>query len=141
MSRLLDDSVAAPLRWALADSADPAMASADWLAHDVDPGYPGAVALLTDPHVSLRTLRRAKSAFKTMRIVGETARDRRLGARLYLASIAAALVHHGQRISRQSDAALTRALRSHVDDKRMPASLRHLAGTALCVLRNEGAAP
>ena len=119
-----------PLRWALADVRDSAMALADWLAHDIDPRRGSATALLTDPDVSLQTLERAKSAFKTMRIIGETTADRRVGARLYVGAIAAAIVHHRRRISRQSDDALRRALRALAEDMRLPAALRHLAATA-----------
>jgi hypothetical protein len=79
-------------------------------------------------------LRKAKSAFKTMRILGETVADRRLGARLYLAAIASALVHHQQRISRQSDAALMRALDRLAIDRAVDARLQQLAGTAICSL-------
>ena len=124
------------VRWAVDVSNDPAVAVADWLARDIDPERESAVALLTDPDVTLATLRKAKTAFKTMRIVGETAADRRLAARLYLGSIAAALVRHGQRISRQSDAALQRALVSLLDDPLMAGPLRDLAGSALSALRN-----
>jgi len=126
------------LRWALDLSADPATASADWLAADIDPQRESAVALLTDAGVPLTHLRRAKSAFKTMRIVGETGADRRMGARLYAAAIAAALVWHGKRISRQSDAALRRAFASLLDDHAMPEPLRALAGKALCTLNELG---
>ncbi|MHC4947530.1 MAG: hypothetical protein ACYTG1_04625 [Planctomycetota bacterium] len=126
----LDDA----LRWAIDSSVDPAMASADWLAMDIHGSSTDAVSLLTDSAVSLVQLRKAKSAYKTMRIVGETSSDRRLGARLYAASIAAGLVWHGKRISRQSDEALRRAFKGLLDDKRMPESLRSLAGKALCVL-------
>ena len=122
------------LRWALEAEADPAMASADWLAMDIDASQPSAVALLTDPSVSLSQLREAKAVYKTMRIVGETSADRRLGARLYAASIAAGLVRHGQRISRQSEAALQRAFRGLMNDEAMPATLRDIAGKALCLL-------
>ncbi|MDY7108312.1 MAG: hypothetical protein SYC29_06710 [Planctomycetota bacterium] len=122
------------MRWALDSAADPSMASADWLAMDIDPSRRSAVALLTDAHVSLSQLRKAKSVYKTMRLVGETAADRRLGARLYTAAIAAALVRHGRRISRQSDAALRRAFRSVMDDESVPQDLREMADKALFVL-------
>ena len=122
------------LQWALDTSADPSMASADWLAMDIDESRPSAVALLTDPAVSLSQLRKAKSVYKTMRMVGETPADRRLGARLYAAAIAAALARHGRRISRQSDAALRRAFQALLEDEDIPAALREMAGKALCVL-------
>jgi hypothetical protein len=111
------------------------MASADWLAADIDPTCTSAVSLLTAETVSLADLRKAKSAYKTMRVVGETAADRRMGARLYAACIAAALIRHGRRISRQSDAALHRAFSGLLDDASMPHPLRDIAGKALCVLQ------
>jgi hypothetical protein len=123
------------LRWALRTSEDPAMASADWLASDIDRSKTSAVALLTDTSVSLSSLRMATDAFKTMRIVGETSTDRRLGARLYAAAIAAALTRHGRRISRQSDAALQRAFKGLLDDEDVPGALRDMASKALCVLQ------
>jgi hypothetical protein len=126
------------LRWAIDSSLDPAMASADWLAMDIDPHQSSAIALVTSPDVSLVDLRRAKEAFKTMRIMGETTRDRRIGARLYAAAIAAALVRHGKRISRQSDTAIDRALTGLLDDQDLPRELQALAGSALCILRNSG---
>jgi hypothetical protein len=65
------------LRSAVEASVDPAMAAADWLARDIDPGYSSAISLLTDPDVSLDTLEKAKDVYKTMRIIGETTADRR----------------------------------------------------------------
>ena len=123
------------LRWALDASTDPAMASADWLAMDIDRSCSSAVAMLADASVSLSNLRKAKDAFKTMRVVGETSADRRLAARLYAASLAAALTRYGKRISRQSDQAMQRAFQSLLDDSKMPDELRDMAGKALCVLQ------
>jgi hypothetical protein len=128
------------LRWAIDSSMDPAMASADWLATDMSGSRDSAIALLTDPSVTIAQLLRAKDVYKTMRIVGETSADRRLGARLYAAAIAAGLVRHGQRISSQSDAALRRAFQGLLDDTGMSQRLRDLAGQALCHLGNAGAA-
>jgi hypothetical protein len=122
------------LRSAVEAAVDPAMAAADWLARDIDPGRSSAVELLTDPDTPLETLRKAKDVYKTMRILGETAADRRLAARLYAASIGAALANHRTRISRQSDSALKRGLQSLQDDTEAPKPLRTLAGTALCAL-------
>ncbi len=134
MSTVMRDRLTDALRSAVEAAMDPAMASADWLARDIDPARPTALALLTDPEVGLDSLKKAKDAYKTMRILGETSADRRLAAVLYAASIAAGIVHHGQRISRQSDAALHRGLQSLIEDTGQPARLRHLAATALCVL-------
>jgi len=127
----------AAFRWALDTSFDPAMASADWLAMDIDNTRPSAEALLSNPDASLVQLRKAKSAYKTMRIVGETSADRRLGARLYAASIASALVWHGKRISRQSDAAMARAFEGLLGDPQMSDGLRALAGKAIALLDPE----
>jgi hypothetical protein len=122
------------LRSAVESTVDPAMAAADWLARDIEPDCASAVDLLSDTTVSLETLKKAKDVYKTMRILGETPADRRLAARLYAASIGAALVVHRTRISRQSDAALKRGLQSLQDDAEAPDSLRKVAGMALCVL-------
>ncbi len=136
---VLQDHLGEALRSALEISVNPAMASADWLARDIDPDRPSAVALLTDPRVPLDRLQEAKSTYKTMRIVGETGADRRVGARLYVAAIAAGLVYHRRRISRQSERALQRGLQSLLEDGLMPERLRTLAGEALGLL--EGRAP
>ena len=70
MSPALTEHISEALRSALEVVGDPARAAADWLARDIDPTKPSAVALLTDPDVSLENLRKAKSVFKTMRILG-----------------------------------------------------------------------
>jgi hypothetical protein len=120
------------LRWALDTMQSPALASADWLAMEIDPHTNSAADLLSNPTITLEQVRKAKSVFKTMRIVGETSADRRIGARMYAAAIAAGIVRHGRRISRQSDAAIMRAMQGLVDDRRMPEDLRKLAGMAMC---------
>ena len=132
------ENMGRPLRWALEASMDPAMAAADWLAREIEPACMTAVELLTARDVAIAKLDQAKEAFKTMRVVGETSDDRRIGARLYAASIAAGLVYHNRRISRQSDAAVGRALRALAEDAGMPEPLRTLAGTAYCRLLETG---
>lgn len=122
------------LRWALDSIHEPAIAAADWLARDIDPQQPSASALLTDPKISLAQVKQAKSVFKTMRIVGEKSADRRVGARMYAAAIAAGLVRHQRLVSRQSTEALKRGFQGLLDDVRMPQPLRDLAGMALCAL-------
>lgn len=126
------------LQWALESTDDPAMAAADWLARDIDPNASSAVALLTDPSVELNTLVRAKNVFKTLRIVGETAADRRMGARMYATAIAAALIRHNQWITRQSPAGVRRVIESICRDDTLPEELRSLAELAMCLpaLRN-----
>lgn len=124
------------LRWALDSMHQPAMASADWLARDIDPAHPTVVDLLTNPSITLDQVRQAKSVFKTMRIVGEKSADRRVGARMYAAAIAAGIVRFGRKVSTQSDAALKRGFQGLLDDRRMPMPLRDLAGMALCSLKD-----
>ena len=140
MTPVVQDHLGEALRSALEVSVNPTMAAADWLARDIDPKRPTAVALITDPDTPLDHLQKAKSTYKTMRIVGETGGDRRIGARLYAATIAAALVRHGQRISRQSDRALRRGLQSLLGDSLIPESLRDLAAKALGMI-DEGDTP
>lgn len=132
------DNLGETFRWVVESGLDQATAAADWLARDIDARYDSAFDLLTDEGVALETLRRAKDVYKTMRVVGETPADRRLGARLYAASIAAALARHGERISTQSDAAILRSLSSLAEEQCMPDGIRSLAGTALCHLRHGG---
>ncbi len=134
MSMVSREQLSDVFRSAVEASADPAMASANWLARDIDPKYNTAAELLTDSTVSLETLRKAKDVYKTMRILGESSADRRIAARLYAASIGAALVHHGCRISRQSDSALQRGLQSLQTDMRMSQPLRRLAEAGLIML-------
>lgn len=125
---------AEPLRWVLDSLHQPAIAAADWLARDIDPTQPSAAALLSNPKITLNQVRQAKTVYKTMRIVGEKAADRHVGARMYAAAIAAGLVRHGKKITTQSDDALKRGFKALLDDRKMPLPLRDLAGMALCVL-------
>lgn len=128
------------LQWALESASDPATAAADWLARDIDPAAASATDLLTSPRVTLKQLQQAKNVYKTMRVLGETRADRRTGGRLYLASIAAAIVVHNERISRQSDAALARALEDMRHDDRVAYALRRLADSALALIQGREAA-
>lgn len=129
MSQLSD-----AVRWVLDDRADSALASADWIAREIDPQCASAIALVSDARTRLERLVAAKDAFKTMRIVGETPADRRAGARLYAATIAAALVHHGERITTQSGQALARAFEALAADGEAPAEIRALACRAIDLL-------
>ena len=122
------------LRWALDSLHEPAIAAADWLARDIDPEQPTSTSLLTNPKITLLQVKQAKSVFKTMRIVGEKSADRRVGARMYAAAIAAGLVRHQRLISRQTPQALKRGFENLLDDQRMPQPLRDLAGMAICAL-------
>jgi hypothetical protein len=125
------------LRWALDSMHEPSMAAADWLARDIDPEQSTATALLSNPKITLAQVKQAKSVFKTMRIVGEKSADRRIGARMYAAAIAAGLVRHHKLVSRQSNEALKRGFTGLLDDQRMPQALRDLAGMAICALNEK----
>jgi hypothetical protein len=116
------------------------MAAADWMARDLEPRCAGAIALVTDPATTLDSLRSAKEIYKAMRIMGELPADRRTGARLYLAAIAAAVAFHDARISAQNDEALREALHEMGEDDAADPALRHLASLALRRLRSDGSA-
>lgn len=133
------ETVCDAFRWALDSLYHPAMAAADWLAQDIDPQQPSATAMLTSPNVTLEQLRQAKDVYKTMRIIGEKSADRRVGARMYAAAIAAGLVRFDKKVSHQNDAALKRAFVSLLDDARMPGPLRELAGEALNIMNRRDA--
>lgn len=131
--------IAEAWRWAMECAGDGALAAADWLARDIDPGCTGVFDLLADHRASLDTLRQAKSAFKTMRVAGETPADRQLAARLYAVTIAAALLRHGELITTQSRPAIIRALHGVEADDRLPPSLRDIASAARHVLELQSA--
>jgi len=121
----------ASMRWALDESTDPALSTVNWIASDIVPGCRSVSDMLTSSDTTVDQLVQAKDVFKTMRMIGETAPERRLAARLYAATIAAAIVHHDSRISRQSDAAIHRALARLAGDVACPDSLRDLIRAAL----------
>ena len=131
MKNSQESDIRSAIQTALESALNPANAAADWLARDIDPNRSTAVELLGDPDASLETLRRAKSVYKTMRILGETPADRHIAGRYYAAAIAAALLLHGERISTQSKPALRRGLRSLSEDLNMAPALRALADGAL----------
>ncbi len=137
MSAAKREQLGEALRWALELTNNPSTAAADWLARDLDPTKATAQELLSDGDISLDTLKKAKNAFKTMRIVGEHAADRRLGGRMYLAAIAAGIVYHNARISTQSDGALLKALKEFIRDDGMPEELRELADLAFLSIQND----
>ena len=137
MSAAKREQLGEALRWALELTNNPSTAAADWLARDLDPTKATAQELLSDGNISLDTLKKAKNAFKTMRIVGEHAADRRLGGRMYLAAIAAGIVYHNARISTQSDGALLKALKEFIRDDGMPEELRELADLAYLSIQSD----
>ena len=140
MSTSTPNQLSDALRWALDAMHYPAMTSADWLARDIDPEQPSAAAFMTNPAITLRQVKQAKSVFKTLRIVGETSAEPRIGARMYVAAIAAGIVRFDTRVSTQSDRAVRKGLQALLDDRAMPMPLRDLAGSALCVLNDKAEA-
>ncbi|MDG2200274.1 MAG: hypothetical protein P8K80_03730 [Phycisphaerales bacterium] len=119
------------LGWAVETEADPSMATADWLVQDAAPDSNGLFVLVNDPKVPLETLKQLKEAFKAWRVMGENARDRRMAACCYALVIAAGLVHHGTRISTQSDAALLRSFQAIRLDKSCIERVRMLIDEAI----------
>jgi len=119
------------LDWVLKSLDNPALASADWVAQEVDPSRPNAVALLTDPATPLSRVVRARSFYMALRADGESAAERTLGGRMALAAAAAALVFHRERITAHDDAALTAALRAAEQDASVPAPIRSVIRRAI----------
>ena len=114
---------------------------ADWLAREVAPDSTSAddavLSKVDDPESDLIRLRTLKSAFKTLRLTGETTEDRRAGARYYAAVIAAAILRHGIRISSQRQQRLLDALEDLEKDESISSEIRELAAQALARMANE----
>ena len=114
---------------------------ADWLAREVSPESTSAddavLSKAEDPESDLNRLRTLKSAFKTLRLTGETTEDRRAGARYYAAVIAAAILRHGIRISSQRQQRLVGALEDLEKDESISSNIRELAAQALARIANE----
>ena len=72
-----------------------------------------------------------------MRQGGGTAVERNRAARLYAATIAAALIHYSVRITRIADSALITAFSALRDDETMEEPLRDIATAALPRLTRE----
>lgn len=125
----------AAMRWALDATASPGHAATDWLASEIVPGARDAAHALASASTTLEQLASLKVAFKAQRQGGATAVERNRAARLYAASIAAALVHHSTRITRNSDAALLSAFVALRDDADIEEPLRDLARAAAKLMR------
>ena len=129
------------LRWALQFGANPSFSAADWLAREVAPECATVNEAILEKSESaekdLQRLRTLKSAFKTLRLTGETTDDRRAGAKYYAAVIAAAIVRHGIRISSQRPGRLQDALEDLRNDEDICSEIRALATKAIERLENE----
>ena len=119
-----------PIEWAMETDIDPFFMLANWLVRDAFENAEGAVQIITSDQTSLDDYRNLKRLFKQLRTQGELPADRRLGARLYAASIAGALVFHGRMISVQSPQKLAEAFNDFTRDGDMPNQLIELVARA-----------
>lgn len=138
MDRSADKILIQTMRQALDEFAGESPARmADWIAGAIDPARPTFTFLISDPETSLDTLSRAKDMYKLMRVMAKTESVRRMGRRLYAASIAAAMVHHKVRISDQSSTALERAFHYLLmGDDEMPGPVLEIVQKAIAMLPN-----
>ncbi|MFO0828075.1 MAG: hypothetical protein U0572_07985 [Phycisphaerales bacterium] len=123
--------LSAVFRWALDASASPTSATHDWLASEIVPGCGSAASAIASTSTTLEQLNGLKAAFKALRQGGATAAERNRAARLYAATIAAAMLRFSARITRNSDRALRDAFAALRDDETMEEPLRDIARAAL----------
>jgi hypothetical protein len=123
------------LRWAFELDASPTLAGATWLTREIVPGARDPFDAIVAPTTSIEALEQLKSAYKMLRTGGTTTTERSLAARLYAATIAAALVRHGRLITSQRGEALIRAFSELESDTTMPEPLRSIASQALTAAR------
>ncbi len=123
------------LRWAFELDASPALAGATWLTREIVPDARDPFEAIVAPTTTIDALEQLKSAYKMLRTTGSTAAERSLAARLYAATIAAALVRHGQLITSQRGEALVRAFSELEADTSMTDAIRAIAAQALTVAR------
>ena len=92
-----------PIEWAMDTDIDPVFTLANWLVQDALDTNATAIQVVTSKETELDDFRILKRLFKQLRTQGELPADRRLGARLYAASIAGALVFHERLITTGGD--------------------------------------
>lgn len=119
------------LRWAFELETSPAQFGAMWLTREIIPDAKDPFDAILAPTTTLDGLRELKNAYKMLRTSSATAAERSLAARLYAATIAAALVRYKTSISTQSVANLQRAFTDLAEDPSMPEDLRAVAALAL----------
>ncbi len=122
------------LRWAFELDESPAIAGATFLTREIIPAARDPFEAIAGGVATLAQLEDLKGAYKMLRTTGATAPERSLAARLYAATIAAALVRHGALITRQSPFALAKAFEELSADREMPERIRELATMALDAL-------
>ena len=93
-------SLSDTLRWAFELDESPAIAGATFLTREIIPCARDPFDAITDGAATTRQLEDLKNAYKMLRTTSATAPERSLAARLYAATIAAALVRHGELITR-----------------------------------------
>ncbi|MFO0783310.1 MAG: hypothetical protein U0636_06470 [Phycisphaerales bacterium] len=118
------------LEWVLRSLDNPAIAASDWVAQEVDPSRPTAVALLTDPTTPLSRLVRARTFYLALRTEGSNPAERTMAGRMALAASAAALLFHGEHTSPHDDQALAEALAAAQSDAAVPSEIRSMLGLA-----------
>lgn len=118
------------LRWAFDLDESPALAGAAFLTREIIPTARDPYEAVTDPSTTVRQLEDLKSAYKLLRTSGSSSAERILAGKLYAATIAAALVRHGARISTQSPATLSKAFEDLASDGELPERIRELAALA-----------
>jgi len=126
-----------PIEWAMETDIDPFFMLANWLVRDAIEDSTGAVQALTSKETTLDEFRTLKRTFKQLRTQGELPADRRLGARLYAASIAGALVIHDRLITVQSHARLHGAFEELCMDPDMPEEIITIVRQACDKLETE----
>ena len=131
-------SLSDTLRWAFELDESPAIAGATFLTREIIPCARDPFDAITDGAATTRQLEDLKNAYNMLRTTSATAPERSLAARLYAATIAAALVRHGELITRQSATALTRAFEELGADEEMPERIRDLATLGIDALRKLG---
>jgi hypothetical protein len=119
------------LRWAFELDQSPALAGAMWLTQEIVPHAKDPFDAILAPSTSLDALKELKNAYKMLRTSGMSAAERSLAARLYAATIAAALVRYKTPISTQTPATLQRAFVDLAGDADMPERLREVATLAI----------
>jgi hypothetical protein len=122
------------LRWAFEFDDAPAMAGARFLTREIIPGAKDPFEAIDEPSTTVRQLEDLKNAYKMLRTTGATAPERSLAARLYAATIAAALVRHGALISTQQPFTLAAAFEELAADREMPERTREIAALAIDAL-------
>jgi len=123
------------LRWAFEFNTSPALAGAIWLTREIIPDARDPFDAILAPNTSVNALEELKGAYKMLRTTGTSSAERSLAARLYAATIAAALVRHGKLITSQRGDTLARAFTELESDITMPEKIRALGAQATSAAR------